>query len=302
MKTMAESFDISPAEQIIAAKKKKRIKKICTASVNYFFLVVIGIALMFPALVMLLQSFMTRDEAMSLPAKLFPDGFQISNYLSIFESRYLLMFGNTFKIVLINLLAVPLTSSLCAYAFARLDFKGRELIFAIVLATMMLPGVVTQIPTYILYSKIGLLNTHIALWLPSFGGGAVNIFLVRQFMRGIPKEIDNAAKIDGANRFRIYWNIVLPMTVPVLIYIGVAVFTATWNDFQGPLMYLSASGAEKYTLSLGLYYDFGKGGPFEIEKQKQMAIGVVMSIFPAVLFLVFQRYLIEGVSMGAVKG
>ena len=191
---MKSEATLSPAEQIAAAKRRKKRRGIIIAAINYFFLVVIGLFLLFPALVMISQSLMTRDEVIQIPAKFFPSGFEISNYLAIFESRYLIMLLNTFKIVIINLIAVPLTASLCAYAFARLEFKGREVIFAIVLATMMLPGVVTQIPTYILYSKLGLLNKHMALWLPSFGGGAVNIFLCRQFMRGIPRDIDNAAK------------------------------------------------------------------------------------------------------------
>ena len=166
---------------------------------------------------------------------------------------------------------------------------------------MMLPSAVTQLPLYIIYSKLGFLNTILPFTIPNlFGGGAVYIFLIRQFMMGIPNELENAAKIDGANAFVRYSRIVVPLCKPVLIYVMVQVFLAYWGDYYGPLVYCTSATAPK-TLALVLYNfitDNSQGTKVNI----LMAGAVFMSVIPTILFGIFQKQLIEGVTMGSLKG
>lgn len=173
--------------------------------------------------------------------------------------------------------------------------------FAAMLGTMMLPSAVTQLPLYIIYSKLGFLNTILPFTIPNlFGGGAVYIFLIRQFMMGIPNELENAAKIDGANAFVRYSRIVVPLCKPVLIYVMVQVFLAYWGDYYGPLVYCTSATAPK-TLALVLYNfitDNSQGTKVNI----LMAGAVFMSVIPTILFGIFQKQLIEGVTMGSLKG
>jgi len=190
------------------------------------------------------------------------------------------------------------TSSLAAYSFARLRFPARDVIFVIVLATMMLPGWVTLIPVYIIFRNLKMINTLWPLIIPSFfGGGAFNIFLLRQFFMTLPFELDDAAKIDGCSNFRIYWNVLLPLCKPALGAIAVFQFVAHWNDFFGPLIYLHS--AEKMTLAVGLYRF---KGPFSVEWNYLMAATVMVAVAPIVVYFLAQRYFIEGVVMSGMKG
>ena len=146
------------------------------------------------------------------------------------------------KVILFNLVAVPVSATFIAFGFARCEFAGKKALFAFMLSTMMLPGVVTQIPLYILYSKIGWLNTLYPLTIPNLtGGGALYIFLARSFIQSLPRDIDNAAKIDGAGSLRRYFSIALPLCKPIIVYIMINVFTAAWGDYYGPLVCVSTT-------------------------------------------------------------
>ena len=213
------------------------------------------------------------------------------------------MLLNTLIVVGINMTAAPLAAAFSAFGFARMPFKLKKPLFVFIMSTLMLPSLVTQIPTYILFANLHLLNSLTPLFLSTFfGGGILNIFLIMQFMRSIPKDIDNAATIDGASPFRIFFSIILPLCKPILLYISISVFTGCWNDIQGPLIYLNSASSAKYTLSLGFYYDFGPGGKYQLYKNQQMALGVLMTLPPAIVFFIFQKQLLEGVTMTAVKG
>ncbi|HEX6289621.1 MAG TPA: carbohydrate ABC transporter permease [Herpetosiphonaceae bacterium] len=215
---------------------------------------------------------------------------------------------NTIIITAVAMFGTLLSTSLVAYAFARLRWPGRDTLFSLVLATMMLPGIVTMIPQFILFSKLpafGLqgstywVNTFLPLTVPAFTGNAFYIFLLRQFMRGIPMELSEAARIDGASEMRIWWNIVMPLTKPALAAIAIFTFQFTWEDFVGPLLYLQSE--ELYTLQLGLrQFEFAYGGA--PAWNWLMAASLVVMLPVVIIFLLFQRYFIEGVTLTGMGG
>lgn len=234
--------------------------------------------------------------------RIIPSKITFENYNTVlYANNYLRYFGNTMKIVIFNIIAVPLSASVCAFAFAKLNFPGKNVIFALVLGTMMIPAAVVQIPLYVMYAFFGLNTTEWPLMIPAlFGGGAINIFMLRQIMKGIPNEMLEAAKIDGANTFRIYWSIIMPLCKPILIYIVIGTFTAAWSDFYTPLIYLAQS-PEKYTLAVAIYQDSLITGTLGSANLK-MAAGTFMSLLPAIIFFFFQRNLMDGIFEGSLKG
>ena len=266
----------------------------------YLLLTVIAIVLMFPFFVMLMRSFMGIDDIYA--ARIIPTEFTLDNYRSVLIGNHYLKYTfNTLKVVAFNIIAIPMASSLCAYSFARVRWKGKEFVFACVLSTMMIPGTVLQIPLYVLFWNLGWLGTLLPLTLPAiFGGGAMNIFLIRQFMRSVPKEMDEAALMDGAGVFRRYLQIILPLCRPILIYVMVGAFSAAWSDFFSPLIYCTLYH-EKYTLAVAIYEDSILNSVLETSNLK-MAAGVFMSVLPLILFAFSQSTLIDGVMIGAVKG
>jgi ABC-type glycerol-3-phosphate transport system permease component len=215
---------------------------------------------------------------------------------------------NTIIITLISMFGVVISSSLVGYSFARLRWRARETVFKLVLATMMLPSVVTLIPQFILFANLpafGLqdsrvwVNTFLPLTVPAFAGNAFYIFLMRQFMRGIPNELSEAAKIDGASEVRIWWSIVLPLSKAAMAAISIFAFQGAWQDFMGPLIYLQSES--KYTLQIGLrQYEFAFGGA--PAWNWLMAASLLVMLPVLIIFLLFQRYFIEGVTLTGLKG
>ncbi len=281
--------------------KARRIAFNCT---KYFFLCLFSIVFLFPVYALLINSVMP-DEDISMKA-LWPSYFNFEPYAKFFgNADYLRYTMNTLFVCVMNVGGICVASSLTAYALTKLDFAGRDLIFAMVMAIVLLPGTVISIPLMIIYRQLGWDGTLYPLWLPMwFGGGTMNIFLVRQFMRGIPNSYTEAAKLDGANSFQIYLSIILPMIKPILIYLAVTGLIGTWNDFQGPMTYVGSVGdraRDKWTLSLALYFDFvdtsGNAMP-----NVQAAVGVIMMIPCAILFGFFQKTIMEGISSIGVKG
>ena len=185
---------------------------------------------------------------------MFPEIPQWQNFPRVFEKvTFVRWTGNTLFIVAASTLGMLLTASLAAYAFARFEFKIRDPLFIITLGTMMLPSQVTLIPQFVLFHKLGWIDTFRPLWVPSwFGGGAFAIFLLRQFMMTLPRDLDEAALIDGAGFVRIFWNILVPLCKPVLATLAVISIIGRWNDFLGPLIYLRST--EKFTLAIGLNF------------------------------------------------
>jgi multiple sugar transport system permease protein len=252
--------------------------------------------------VWLVRSALMRDAQMFLsPPEWIPAPFQWSNFTEALTTqpfgRY---FVNTLVIAVISVLGTVLTCSVAAFSFSRLRWKGRDVIFALLLSGVMLPYAVTLIPTFVMWQELDALDTIAPLTVPSWfagaGGGVFNIFLLRQFFLTIPFELDEAAYIDGASPWRVFWTIVMPLSKPAIIVVTVFTFIGTWNDFLGPLLYLQSE--ENYTLALGL-------ASFQSMYLTQW--GYLMAASAAViapiiaLFFVLQRYFIEGVTLTGIK-
>jgi multiple sugar transport system permease protein len=209
-------------------------------------------------------------------------------------TRYLL---NTLKILALGVTGVVITSAMVGYGFARLRAPGLNILFGICLATLMLPSQVTMIPLFVMFSKIGWIDTHYPLWVPAwFGGGAWNIFLFRQFFSSIPRELEEAAMIDGASRFRTFWRIILPNSKAVIALVTVFTIQAFWSDIFNPVIYLNSQ--EKWTLALGVTSLIGaqvtRFGPL-------MAASVLMTVPMILLYFLVQRYIQEGVVTTGIK-
>ena len=209
-------------------------------------------------------------------------------------------FKNSAIVTTLSTAGAVLSSSLVAYSFARLRWPGRDLWFGVVLATMILPEIVTLIPTYILFSRLHWTNTFLPLVVPPWlGGGAFYIFLLRQFYRGIPMELSEAAHIDGASELRIWWQIVMPLARPALAAVTIFAFNGAWEDYLHPLIYLSSES--KYTLQLGLTTFEGAGGGVP-QWNLMMAASIVVMLPVVIVFFLGQRYFIEGVTLTGLKG
>lgn len=196
---------------------------------------------------------------------------------------------NTLFLAVVGTIGSVLVNSLVAYAFAKIKFKGRNALFVIVLSTMLIPGFVTMVPQYILFSKLGWIDTYLPLLVPAFLGSAFFIFLLRQFMMGIPNELIEAAVLDGAGHLQIWWNIMLPLTKPALITVAIFSFNGAWNDLLGPLLYINDES--KYTLQIGLQTF---KGTVQTQWHYLMAMSVTVLLPVILLFFFFQKYFIEG--------
>ncbi len=251
-----------------------------------------------------------KDARLAGDGKWIPEKIVWENYTEAFSfNEYWGQWWlNTIIITFVDVVGRVISTALVAYAFARLRWPGRDLVFSLVLATMMLPGIVLLIPQYILFSKLpafgfqgsdNWINTFLPLTVPAFTGSAFYIFLLRQFMRGIPMELSEAARIDGANELRIWWQIVLPLTKPALAAIAIFTFQAAWEDFMGPLLYLQSEPL--YTLQLGLrQFEFAAGG--SVNWAWLMAGSLVVMSPVLIVFVIFQRFFIEGVTLSGMGG
>ncbi len=200
-------------------------------------------------------------------------------------------------LVILNLVGTLFSCSLVAYSFARLQWPGRNFSFALMLATMMIPAQVTMIPYFLIVRALGWYNTLYPLWVGSLFAGAFNVFLLRQFLKGIPRDLEDAAKIDGCGFWRIYWNVMLPLVKPTLAAIAIFTFMGTWNEFMGPLIYLSDQ--RLYPLALGLYaFNVQAGGSMGM----MMAGSLMMTLPVIIIFFFAQRYFIQGVTLTGMKG
>ena len=275
-----------------------RRKRVVVRVLQYILLTAIALFLVFPFALMVSQSVMSQEQ--SIRGDLIPTRIVWEGYRELFAHEdYLSSLWRTLYIVVFNVFAVPLSASLCAYSCARTRWKGKEFVFAAMLATLMIPGVVTQVPLYQLFAQMHWTNTILPLTIPNlFGGGAVNIFLFRQFMRSIPYELEEAAKIDGANAFKRYALITLPLCVPILLFVAVGAFGSSWGDYFQPMFYFT--DPHKFTLAYTVYKIVVLDGvKFN---SVAMAAGVFMAILPALVFFLLQRKLIDGIMVGAVKG
>jgi multiple sugar transport system permease protein len=293
---------MSGAAQSSAAhyRARRTRSRVLRAILVYLVLSVVGFVFVLPLLWMVLTSIKTAQEAFYFPPTIIPRDVQFENFVRAWTypgMQFTRWMWNTVYISVLVLAGVLLTSSLCAYGFARIRFPGRDFWFIATIASIMLPPQVTLIPLYVLFYKIGWLNTFQPLIIPAwFGGGAINIFLLRQFFLQLPVELEDAAYIDGATRLQIWGRIFLPLSLPALLTVAIFTFQATWNDFYGPLIYLT--GRDKYTLVIGMNLF---NSQFGSEVHYMMAIAFLMTIPMIIVFFVAQRYFVGGIVLSGVN-
>lgn len=278
---------------------KKKFYHVAGYALLYALLIAFGFVAVLPFLWMVRSSFMGIKQIFIMPPEWIPNPFTLQNFVDVFTKTDIpKYFGNTVFVVLMNLLGVLLTSSMAAYAFSRVRWKGRDAIFTLLLSAMMLPSAVTLIPVYIGWSRLGMVDSYAPLIIPAFlGGGAYNIFLMRQFFLTIPRELDEAAFVDGASRFRIYWNIDIPLAKSSMIVVGLFCFMATWNDFFNPLIYLNTMS--KYTVAVGLQSLMGK---YTSKWNLVMTASVVVTMPCVLVFLFGQKHIMGGIALTGIKG
>ncbi|KON90378.1 sugar ABC transporter permease [Sporosarcina globispora] len=254
-----------------------------------------GLLVSIPFIWMILSAFKPESEVMQLTPTLLPQDFTLENFQNLFVNmNFALYLKNTLIIVLWSFVGLFL-NAMAGYAFAKFEFKGRNKLFFLVLATMMIPGQVTMIPVYLILNQMQLTNTMAGIVLPGLVG-AFGIFLFRQFMTTIPDELLEAARLDGASELRVFWQIVLPMAKPVMAVQGILTFIAGWNSFLWPL--IIANDESLYTLSVGLQLLKGQyGGNFAL----QMAGSTFMVVPIIIIFILFQRYIIDGYTISGMK-
>jgi len=252
----------------------------------------------FPFIWMILTSFKDISQTFIIPPKWIPDPWVWENYPNSLSA---LPFGrayfNSFYITIITVGVTLITASMAAYAFAKIKFPGREVLFLGFLATMMLPGQVTIIPLFLIMKQLGWVDTHLALIVPGALFNAFAVFLLRQFVRGIPKELEEAALIDGSNRWGIYWKIILPLLVPAMAALGIFMFLGSWNNFFGPLIFLSNPDLFTVPLMLNQFR-----GQYTIDWTLLMAGSAIAVIPVLIVYLIGQRKIIEGITLTGLTG
>ncbi len=251
-----------------------------------------------PFIWMALSSLKLPQELFIVPMRWFPKKLEFSNYARMFrEFPFLLDLRNTMILVVVNIVSAVLSNTFIAYGFSKIEWKGREPLFYVVLATIILPFQVVMIPLFIMFHTFHWIGTFFPLTVPGFFGNAFFIFLLRQFYLSIPNELSYAAKIDGANEFMIYSRIVLPLSSAAIATVVIFSFLRTWNDFIGPLIFLSDN--RLYTLSLGAQQIMQNLDP---KWDLLLTLGVVMTFPVLVLFFLLQKYFIQGIAMSGIKG
>ena len=254
-----------------------------------------------PLLWMISTSLKEDGDVFLLPLQWWPRPILWSNYpAALTYQPFFTYFWNSVQVTMLSVVGAVLTASLVAYAFARLRAPGKNFLFGILLSTLMLPGEVTLVPIYLIFRQLGWLDTYGPLIVPSwFGGSAFYIFLLRQFFMTLPTELDDAAKIDGASLFSIYWRILMPLSKPALASVAVFAFFSNWSNFQAPLIYLTT--IEKFTIPVGLRLYLSTIGN-NMHWNYLMAATIVSIIPPIVIFFTSQRFFVEGAVLTGVKG
>ena len=280
-----------------ARKSRSRSSEI----LRHIVLGVAAVVMLYPLLWMIMSSLKPDELIFSDPTAL-PSAFDLSNYFegwTALGTSFTTFYKNSFIVAVFAVIGNLMACSLTAYAFARLEFRGRRIWFALMLGTLMLPYHVTLVPQYVLFLNFGWVNTFLPLIVPKFlAVDAFFIFLMVQFFRGIPREIDEAAIMDGCGPWRIYWKIMLPLSMPVMATAAIFSFIWTYDDFLGPLIYLNDIDSYTVPLALRAFVDSSGGESLYGELFAMSALSLVPVFF---VFLAFQRLIIRGVALGALK-
>ena len=292
----AKSYSQKPANRVwqLTPRQAQRIEQI----LGYATLIAVALIFIVPLYWMISTALKNELQTFAIPPDWIPNPAQWQNFAQVFEevpfARFII---NTFILVALNIIGQLFAVTLVAYGFARLRFPGRSVLFLLMLSTLMIPYHVTLVPRFILFAKLGWVNTYLPLTVPAFTGSSFLIFLVRQYMMSIPFDLDEAAFIDGASRFQVFWNIILPLSRPALMLVVVFTFVGVWNDFLQPLIYLNDPNL--FTVSLGLSFFQGVR---DTNWNLLMAGSLLATIPPLLLFFFAQRQLIGGISIEGLKG
>lgn len=279
-----------------------RSKKIVKKVLYHLFVIAFGIIMIYPVLWMVSGSFKDNKEILRGTLSLIPRELKLTNYATGWKGFSKISFGtffkNSFLITSIATLGTVISSSFIAYALSRIKFRGRKFWFTCMLATMMLPGQVIMIPSYLIWYKLGLANSYVPLIFPYFCGQAFFIYQMMQFMASIPRDLDEAATIDGCSKYSIYSNIILPLLKPSIVTTIIIQFYWKWDDYMGPLLYLSKPKSYTASLAIKMFADSASTTDFGA-----MFAMSTLSLLPVFfIFLFFNRYLVEGISTSGIKG
>lgn len=289
----------NPAVPVASGKTRSlRWGRRLQTALTHALLLSLSAVFLIPLYWLISSSLKTDAQLHAWPPVWIPNPITTESYakgLSFIDFRLLL--ANTLTIAVFSVLGTVLSCSLVAYSLAMLRWKGRDALFFLLLTTLMLPGQVTMIPLFVLFARMGWVDTHLPLIVPHYFGGAFAIFLMRQFFLGIPRDLAEAARIDGCGPWGIYQRIVMPLSRPVVATVALFSFLGAWNDYLGPMIYLSSP--EKFTLSLGLATFNSQYGSFP---GQMMAVTTVMTLPILVLFFLTQRTFIQGMSTSGIKG
>lgn len=284
---------------VIPSRMGKREQERIARYVSYTILIIGSVAMLLPFLWMLSTSLKPERGIFTMPPQWIPNPLIFDNYVNVWQKTDLArgMLNSTF-IAVVTTIGEIFVSTMAGFAFSRMRFPGRNKFFALLLLTMMIPGVVTMIPTFILFRYLGWIKTWLPLIVPLLLGTAFAVFLSRQFFMTMPRELEDAAKVDGCNYFQIYWHIFMPNAKPIIATLFVLGFIARWNDFLGPLIYLQGA-TDLYTVPLMLAR---LNSAYERQWALLMA-GSMIALAPIILVFVFlQRYFVESVTMTGLKG
>lgn len=277
-------------------KSKSKAQKI-TQAVLILLMIAVCLIVLFPICFMVLTSFRTDEDVVYNGYRLFPEVFSLESYKGVLSATssqpVLRWFANSLLVATLSTVLTVFVDALAAYGYARMEFKGKKLIFTLLMFTMMIPGVINLIPTYSIVSGLGLKNTVWALVLPGLSGVG-NIFLIRQFMYTVPKQLDEAAAIDGAGNIRIFFCIILPQLVPVLVTVGLFTFLGSWNDLLWPMIVMTDTKNRTLTAGLSVLQ-----GQYDRRYASLMAATVVSVVPVMTIYLFAQKYLLQGISLAS---
>jgi multiple sugar transport system permease protein len=287
-----------------AWRRRKRRREFVSKATAYLFTTVLALLFATPFIYLLSMSLQSPQQLSQYPPTWWPAPFRWDNFpnaLSYPQRPFHLFFRNSLWYTFIATLGTLLSSSFVAFGFSRVDWPGRDIFFVLVLATMMLPSQVTMIPQYIIFKELGWLNSFKPLVIPAWLAGAFDIFLLRQFFLTIPRELDEAAILDGGDYFTILWRVIMPLSKPALVTVVAFSIVGTWNNFLGPLLYLSDT--KKMTVALGLrVFRQMAGDTGAMVEFGQIMAASVMSLVPMlILFIAAQRYFVAGIAMTGLK-
>jgi multiple sugar transport system permease protein len=278
------------------------LQNIPTPWIRQLTLAVLTLVMMYPVVWLVSSSLKESSQVFIQAHSLIPYGWHFENYIIGWKGfggiTFATFYKNTVFIVILSTIGSVASSALIAYGFTRIRFLGKKFWFACMMLTLMLPGEVTMIPQYVMFNQINWINTYWPLIFPSYFGMAFFVFLIMQFIRTIPYELDEAATIDGCSRTGIFFRIIVPLTVPALMTCAIFSFYWRWDDFMGPLIYLSSPSKYPVSLALKLFSD-----PESVTNWGAMLAMSALSLFPVVIiFFIFQRYIVEGISTSGLKG